>query len=659
MGPTEYLKVLRSRWWAVAALMLIGAGVAWATTPSQSAAADVGRFRATTTLVKGPSSPGDPAATNLTLVASLVSSSVVIERSAAELGRPTIELATDLQVLVVDTASTLQISSYDSDPVRAVNEADTIAAQLIIFLGERRQQQLDPLIAATNERIATYENRIRALESQIALPGSAQADLQRAERDSMVRQLGANYDRLQQLTIQAASASNEFVVLSPAAAVRESTTSGWSAPDSRGARAAIALVVGLIAGLALVFAFERIDPKVRTAAQAELAFGLPLIAEIPRQSRRSRRRDPIAMFSDPYSVVAESYRGLRTALIYMPRAGEPDFDGVARFRSGHVVLVTSPEPGDGKTTVLANLAAGFAEKEADVVVVSGDARQPAIEKLLLGRRGARARVASSAISDTVVTTIPGVRLVPACDPSTTNPADIVDYARVAARTERARSQTVFIDTPPALVANDATELMHTADSIVLVARCGSTTVASARRTADLVARQQVAVLGVVLIGTDGTDAGDSSYYRKRPRRRTAETQRRPKATALRGQPAPASTPPPPRVDADETRIAEPVEPRAIAPVVDDGGIWRPKTSVIDLSGAETPPPAREPQAAPPRRSRAIARDASPSRDTLASSDSDLMRFEEKRKAQHESDGRRERLPLFRAGDHGNGNGHSR
>ena len=654
MGPTEYVRVLRSRWWAVVVLMLIGAGVAWTTTPSRSAAADVARYRATTTLVTGPS--GDAAgATNLTLAASLVSSSVVIERSAAELGRPTSEMATDLEVLVVDTASTLQISSYDTDPARAVNEADTIAAQLITFLGERRQQQLEPLVAATNERIATYENRIRALESQIAPPGSAQADLQRAERDSMVRQLGANYDRLQQLTIQAASGTNEFVVLSPASAARESTTSGWSVPDSRGARAAIGLLVGLIAGLGLVFAFERIDPKVRTAPQAELAFGLPVIAEIPRQSRRSRRRDPIAMATDPYSVVAESYRGLRTALIYMPRAGEPDFDGVARFRSGHVVLVTSPEPRDGKTTVSANLAAGFAEKEAEVVVVSGDARQPAIERLLLGRRGARPRVASSAISDTVVTNITGVRLVPACDPSTTNPADIVDYARVAARKERARSQTVFIDTPPALVANDATELMHTADSIILVARCGSTTVASARKTADLVARQQVAVLGVVLIGTDGTDAGYASYYRKRPRRRTAETQRRPEATALRGQRASESTPPPPRVDADETRVAEPVEPHAIAPVVDDGGIWRPKASVIDLSDAETPPSARAPKAASSRKPRAIARDASPSRDTLGSSDGDLSAPEDGRKAYHAGNGRGAKLPLFRPGD-GTGKG---
>ena len=77
MGPAEYLKVLRARWWAVAALVLIGAGVAWIMTPAKSSSpSEVARFRATTVLVKGPSATGDPAdATNLSLVASLAESS--------------------------------------------------------------------------------------------------------------------------------------------------------------------------------------------------------------------------------------------------------------------------------------------------------------------------------------------------------------------------------------------------------------------------------------------------------------------------------------------------------------------------------------------------------------------------------------------------------
>ena len=117
MGPAEYLRVLRARWWAIAALVLIGAGVAWITTPEKpSTAENVAKFRATTILVRGPSASGDATgSTNLAQVGSLVSSTVVIERSAAELGRPAAELTPGLAVSVNDKAGTLQISSVDAD----------------------------------------------------------------------------------------------------------------------------------------------------------------------------------------------------------------------------------------------------------------------------------------------------------------------------------------------------------------------------------------------------------------------------------------------------------------------------------------------------------------------------------------------------------------
>ncbi|MEO8692728.1 MAG: hypothetical protein ABI658_04375 [Acidimicrobiales bacterium] len=645
MGAADYLIALRSRWWAIAALVLIGSSVAFISTPSKvpTASADT-RFRATTVLVKGPSSIGGAAdATNLALVSSLVWSSAVIERSAAELGRSASDLTTDLESSVNDKAGTLQISSVDTDPARATKEADTLAAQLVTFLVERRQQQLDPLIDATNERIATFENRIRALDSLIPPPGS-QADLQRAERDSLVRQLSANYDQLQQLAMQAASAANELAVLSPAAALPDSASGGFSVPDSRGARAAIGAIVGFLAGLALIVAFERINPKVRTIAQAEDAFGLPVVAEIPRQSRRSRWRGRITTFSEPHSIAAESYRGLRTALLHMPRANGADPEVADRFAGGHVVLVTSGSPGEGKTTVTANIAAAFAEKDGDVVVVSGDARQPAIEAMLLGRRAAGAKLTSKNAFDAVPTMIPRVKLVLSCDPDA-NPADIVGYERGIAQHARSLSQTVILDTPPALIANDATELMHAADSVVLVARCGSTTFASARRMAGLLAQRQVVVLGVVLVGAGAAGGADSSYYRARPRRRERREMPRPaSAIAAIGWRAPDPTSPPriSRSGPSETPAAEPVAPPVTEPAVpvapaDDGGIWRRKT-VIDLSGGEQYPLAQsqsQPLPAPARHAE---------------------RFESKEPPQADGDGRRGNLPLFRTGD---GKGRSR
>jgi Mrp family chromosome partitioning ATPase len=641
MGPAEYLRVLRSRWWVVAVLVLVGAGVAWITTPSQpSSASSPATYRATTVLVKGQSATGVATdGVNLALAGSLAGAGVVIERSATELGVPATQLTTGLEVGVNDKAGTLQISTLAPDRSVAIKEADTIAAQLVTFLAERRQQQLDPLIASTTDRINTLQSQVKALDAQVTIPGSPEADLQRTQHDSVLRQLGASLDSLQQLNAQAAGAANQLVILAPAVAAPETASSGFSVPTSQSARAAIGLVVGLLAGLALVIAYERVNPKVRTTAQAELVFGLPVIAEIPRQSRRqTRRRGMIATFSEPHSVAAESYRSLRTSLMYMPRSTDTDTEVVDRFANGHVVLVTSASPSEGKTTVVANLAAAFAEKEGEVVVVSGDARQPAIETLLLGRRAAGAKLAAKERADALFTTIPGVRLVLSCDPNT-NPADIVGFEREVAQQVRARSQTAIIDTPPALIANDATELMHVADSVVLVARCGATSVASARRTAELIARLRVTVAGVVLVGTDAAAVAGSSYYRNRTRR-TAPTPRTPYLPAQAPPPRVEIAPPPAPAPA-VPRPPEPVTPQVMppvvapAPVVDDGGIWRPKP-VIDLSAPHEPS--------------ATVGKGFPGRDALASNGGDLTKLEEQRLAYHARNGHRGRLPLFRAGD---------
>jgi hypothetical protein len=226
-------------------------------------------------------------------------------------------------------------------------------------MAERRQQQLDPLILATNDRIASLNERLKTIDAQLLPPGT-QADLQRTERESVLRQLGSNYDRLQLLNEQATGAENDLVVLSPASAVVDTQSDGFALPDSRWARGLIGALLGLIVGVALVLLLERLNPSIRTVAQAESAFGQPVIAEIPAQRRRWGMRRAISVFADPYSVAAESYRSLRTALWYIPRANGSHPEMHDRFTGGHVVLVTSASPGDGKTSVVANLAAAFA-----------------------------------------------------------------------------------------------------------------------------------------------------------------------------------------------------------------------------------------------------------------------------------------------------------
>jgi len=147
MAPSDYMRVLRARWWVIALLVLVGTSVAWLTTPTKPPTAPpVARFRATTVLAKGSTATGDTTdASNLALASSLVGSSMLIERTASELGRPAAEVATDLAVAVNDKAGTLQISSVDTDPGLAMREADVLAAQLVTFLAQRSEGAVSPL----------------------------------------------------------------------------------------------------------------------------------------------------------------------------------------------------------------------------------------------------------------------------------------------------------------------------------------------------------------------------------------------------------------------------------------------------------------------------------------------------------------------------------
>jgi Mrp family chromosome partitioning ATPase len=115
------------------------------------------------------------------------------------------------------------------------------------------------------------------------------------------------------------------------------------------------------------------------------------------------------------------------------------------------------------------------------------------------------------------TSVRGVRLIPAGSDAP-NPAELL--GRPARLLERARqmADVVIVDTPPLLVANDATSLMPGVDTVVLVARNGRTRVGSATRTTEHLARLGRPVLGVVLVASDTSALRLRRYYYGRDER---------------------------------------------------------------------------------------------------------------------------------------------
>jgi Mrp family chromosome partitioning ATPase len=173
-----------------------------------------------------------------------------------------------------------------------------------------------------------------------------------------------------------------------------------------------------------------------------------------------------------------------------------------------VVMITSAAPGEGKTTTAANLAAVFAEAGSSVLVVNCDFRRPTIHRFF-GVEDEPRRVHETAV--------PGVKIVTNVlnDPAS-NPSQVVAAQRQVVAAARGRFDVILLDTAPLLTANDAVELVSSADMLVLVARVGVTKYDNAEQSIELLTRLDVPLAGVVLTGVAA--ASNDYYYYYQPGR---------------------------------------------------------------------------------------------------------------------------------------------
>jgi capsular exopolysaccharide synthesis family protein len=261
--------------------------------------------------------------------------------------------------------------------------------------------------------------------------------------------------------------------------------------------------LGLLAGLALALLLARFDDRIRTRAGAERSFRLPVLAEIPSVSRRERRT--IVGDDGRVSSGVEPFRLLGAVLAQGGGTHEPKGNGAGSTPS-QTILVTSPGSADGKSRVVGNLAAAYAESGKRVLVLSCDFRRPLIHRLFklaneeglsdALRSGNGARMLEPVAKSTG---LPNLKVVPSGSP-TGNPSALLSSERMGRLLDEARevADVVLLDTPAILADGDAAYLVDEADAVLVVARAGKTTVHDANRTAEVLERLDAPVAGVAL-----------------------------------------------------------------------------------------------------------------------------------------------------------------
>lgn len=247
----------------------------------------------------------------------------------------------------------------------------------------------------------------------------------------------------------------------------------------------------VLLSIILVLLVEQLDTRLRTADQVRRITGLPTLGMIPELTRRKRDQLRRAGAIDrPYSAFTEEVRSVCCKV-----------ERLLRAETGGVVLISSPEPGDGKTTLALAMAAAAIAMNRSAIVVDLDLRRPELAERL-GQPQDGADLVSYLRGETpleeAIIACPGMSCLKSM--SALGPADdpgaLLASGQLGALLQalRARFDFVFLNTPPVLAVHDAVALAPLADIVLLVIGWGRTSRQALRAAA---AQFDGAVTGIV------------------------------------------------------------------------------------------------------------------------------------------------------------------
>jgi|HubBroStandDraft_3_1064219.scaffolds.fasta_scaffold16385_2 succinoglycan biosynthesis transport protein ExoP len=326
--------------------------------------------------------------------------------------------------------------------------------------------------------------------------------------------------RLQEAGIYAGLRSGNIRVVDMAPKLHDATSPHRKLIIASGA------MLSVLMALTIVFVWESLDNTVRIPEDIRNWIQLPALAVLPRigvhglsngdasrPGSKSLELDltdgrgiyPRVFWPQTQTAEAEAIRSLRAALLVS-----------VTNSSSRVVLVSSANAGEGKTTVALNLATVLAQ-QAKTCLVEGDLRHPMIERALgLNPRVGLEEVLTGKVSlnDALVTpgNIPGLTILPAAAVAR-NSADLLASAGMVSVVSQLGQEFdyVVIDSPPVIPFSDARSLASLSDAVILVSRYGRTTRRAMCRASELLDDARLRVIGVVLNDMDFSSA-DYHYF---------------------------------------------------------------------------------------------------------------------------------------------------
>jgi capsular exopolysaccharide synthesis family protein len=440
--------------------------------------------------------------------------------------------AADIEITAADDGRIIDISCQTASPEAAAGIVNALAEQFVVSERERSLKQLAETRRWMEDQLdmlaASAQRSARRPEEHAGDGGPSLDDSDvSAARLALERRLG--YRRIN----REAEANRELYAAFLRGLQQAAMTAGATAGTARvldtakvpteplGPRPALGAIAGMLIGLfascLFVVAKAKLDNTIKRPGDARRALGLRELGAMPDAAFEQERvrmtpagfasKEPTraekAYLDDRPSWLAECVRGIRTSLLLGPE-------------SPQVITVTSPTPGDGKTTVAANLAASLAESNRRTLIVDADLRRPRLHEVfgVSSSQGLVDLLADSYVNplDFAVQVSEGLWLLPAGVAAFGGPG-LIHEAATQELLERLKCEfdVIIVDAPPVLAVSDARALSSVVDGTILVVRAGVTEPDDAIKAKTLLEEDGAHLLGVVLNSWNPRVYGPEGY----------------------------------------------------------------------------------------------------------------------------------------------------
>lgn len=257
----------------------------------------------------------------------------------------------------------------------------------------------------------------------------------------------------------------------------------------------IGIVLGMALGVGTALFLNSLSDTVRDAEELSKKYGVTALGTVFKWASNEFEDNDLVTAKAPSSGYSESFKQVRANIQF-----------ATTNLNGNVLIVTSPGPSEGKTTVISNLAVSFSQLGKKIIVIDGDMRRPATHRLLV-ESGAREPGLSNYLSDSTVeikdvihkSPVDGIQVIPG-GPIPPNPSELLESERMSTMIEGARKlvDIVLIDSPPVLVVADGPILSSKGDGVVLVVDGFSTRSSSLKATIESLQASNANVIGAVI-----------------------------------------------------------------------------------------------------------------------------------------------------------------